>query len=113
MTRLRESTKYAEGVAWPAVRDQLADLATPIAIDKLMRTTQSRSNVRFIVESTIQTLATNGLLRTPVDADLIEKALAWHEAWDGEVPDVDMDDENGEFQLYHAVEKLLTELARP
>lgn len=107
MTRLRESTKHAEQVAWPAVRDRLAELATPIAIDKLARTKQSRSNVRFVVESTIQTLAAAGLLRTPADAEVIAKALAWHESW-GDAPDHhDEDVTDEDLRLYAAVEHLL------
>lgn len=107
MTRFRDSIKHAESTAWPEVKKAVAESTTPVVIDKLARTKQSRSNVRFVVEATIQSLAMNGLLRTPVDADVIGKAVSWHEA--GEDAPIEVIDE-AEADLDEAVERLLAEV---
>lgn len=115
MTRLRDSTRHAEDKAWPAVKAALAEQTTPIVIDKLVRTKQSRSNVRFVVEQTIQAIAAAGLLRTPVDADVIGKAVAWHESWDEEdlepmLQGGTLEGDTEERELYEAVAAMLNEI---
>lgn len=112
MTRLSESTKHAEKAAWPAVKAALAERTEPVVIEKLARTKQSRSNIRFVVEETIQAIAAAGLLRTPVDADVVGKAVNWHESLDDVEVDelMELDDNDVEVELYRAVGRLLREV---
>jgi len=92
------------------VREELAAQITPVAIDKLMRTEQSRSNTRFIVEATIESIAAAGLLRTPVDADVIGKAVEWHKNAATDRNDVLLFEDDSEEELYDAVSKMLAEV---
>lgn len=106
MTRLRDSIKNALGVVWPVVRDRMVDAIEPTVAEKLERSVNRRSGRRFVVEETIEQIAAAGLLRTPTDADVIGKAVAWHESFGDQPPS---DDQDEDIELYDAVEKLLDE----
>lgn len=106
MTRLRDSIRHAQRRTWPIVKASIEAETTPIVIDKMATSRHVRSNIRFVVEETIEALAKAGLLRTPADADVIGKA----EEWFGELDSDDDAYEAAEEALVNAVAKLLDEV---
>lgn len=91
---------------WPAVRDSIAE-----QVDRAHSNGKSPGGIRRrVVEQTLWELERCGRLMTAEQAEVIEKARAWHAGWGADpitADDVDTEDVTEEdVLLYHAIGQL-------